>query len=551
MESTSVLIIGAGPTGLMLALELARLQVPFRLLEAQSLSKPNFQSRALNLHPRTLELLARHDISQDLINAGSKVCNVRLFAGRNLCTEIGFPGRLMNDTAFPNAIISNQSLVEKILLKKLEEYGGKIELGSKLERLEMKKFEQGVTAWVRHLSSDEDQTKCQDGIEEVVQSRYIVGCDGAHSLVRNLAGIEFTGNSHPQEFILADAYVDWEHKRCPHLFMDYGFTAFFPLNDDNKYRIFCQRTKSLSNTTSLNVTLDDFGPEIAALVPGYTRIHSPSWISEFHLHSRIANTYRVQSIFLAGDAAHIHTPVGGQGMNLGMQDSVNLAWKLARVLHRTAPASILDSYDAERRPVASAIIRGTDRVFSVFSTTNPLKVWLRNFLFRWILPWLCIYNGLDKNMRNMSQLDIRYSKSPAVGTATKWKGVLRGGDRAPEGWIKNCQGQTVTLQKLWRAPVDHLVLFCSSINPQIADDIEKDFREWASPNSNVLKIYYSSLTDKVSRDDYIDPDGKAHSLYQFSEPGYVLVRPDGHISYIGALTSLGELRIWMQKQANS
>lgn len=549
MNSTSVLIIGAGPTGLMLALELSRLKVDFRLLEAQPLPKPNYQSRALNIHPRTLELLARHDLDQDFISAGTELHSVRIFAGRNLCTDIALPGQLMNDTAYPNTMITSQWMIEKILTRKLEEYGGKIELGSKLERVEMNKSEQGVTAWVKHLASKEDQTECQDGIEEIIQSRYIVGCDGAHSLVRKFAGIEFTGNSHPQDFILADAHVEWDQKKCAHIFMNYGFMAFFPLNNDNKYRIFCQLNNSPTNITPHNVTLDDFSAEIAATVPGNTRIHTPTWISKFQLHSRIAKTYRFQCIFLAGDAAHIHTPVGGQGMNLGMQDSVNLAWKLARVLHRTAPASILDSYDAERRPIASAIIRGTDRVFSIYSSTNPYKVWLRNFLFRWILHWVESYKGFDNTKRTMSQLNIRYSTSPAVGTATKWKGMLRGGDRAPEGWIRNYQGKTVTLQRLWRAAVDHLVLFCGSINPQITDEIEKDFRVWASPNTGVLKIYHSSMAEKVSRDDYIDPEDKAHSLYQFSEPGYVLVRPDGHISFIGALTSLGELKTWMHKQA--
>lgn len=573
METTPVVIIGAGPTGLMLGLELALFKIPFRLLTEQVKQKPAFESRAITIHPRTFELLARHGLAGRFLATGCPLNNIKTYiGGRCLLSKSDYPGSMMGDTAYQLTFSINQALTEKFLEERLMEYGVQVEKGMAVEKVVMDKDNKSGSVWVRNLNSTGDGNG-EKGEVEVINARYIVGCDGAHSTVRKSAGIKFDGITYNEEFILADVNVEWNYEKVPHFFVDKGYIALFPMDKDkNIYRIVCRRPAS-SNPSSAPTnakksydsspsksyfprfkyqqpTLSDFTRAIASFVPGNVKIHSPTWFSAFRVSRRIASTFRLGPIILAGDAAHVNSPVGGQGMNTGMQDSVNLGWKLARVLHHNAPESLLDSYEIERRKIAQAVIDRADSQYLRLATTNPFKIWLRNILMCWVYPLFTSAKTADKNIRRGSQLGIRYRHSPIVGTASSWKGNLRGGDRVPDGLLVNSTGNKVTLHEVFKDPCDHLLLFGDKDNLDlfIAKNIMKLIESYSS-GLMVVKIYNHKLIDEERTDVYADAEGKIHSDFQFTEPGYILVRPDGHISFIGPLNSLGEPQSWIISQS--
>ncbi|RKF75760.1 Anhydrotetracycline monooxygenase [Golovinomyces cichoracearum] len=549
-----VLIIGAGPTGLMLALELSREQIPFRILDSHYSTKTAHQSRSIVVHSRSLELLARHDLAESFIAKGLLMEEIRFFLKQTLNGKSSYPGSLMNDTIYKKPLIIRQPLSEQLLEKRLCEYGGIIERGASAKKMVIDEDGERVSVLVQHRIQEEEE-KVR---EELINCKYVVGCDGANSMVRKFAGIDFPGTLYPQELILIDAQVDWNNKICPHVFIDKEFVIFIPLDETGINRIICRRppndTSTISSRSNLlsgsspyqEPSLSEFHDTVISSVPGTTRIHSPIWSSSFRVSRRLASTYSVGRIFLAGDAAHVHAPIGGQGMNTGIQDAVNLGWKLARVIKSTAPSSLLNSYNVERYKVGSDTVENTDRMFNILITTNPVKIWLRNFLFRWVLPYFLKPDFADRKIRYISQLSIRYRNSPVVGTASVWKGILRGGDRAPDGWMMNPEGENITLHRLFRTSNDHLFLFSGldTLESRMVNDTVQQLKLCSSVLV-VHKIYDGNFKDKTIIDGYIDPGGKVHTLYQFIEPGYVLVRPDGYISFIGPMTSLDELKNWM------
>jgi hypothetical protein len=372
----------------------------------------------------------------------------------------------------------------------------------------------------------------------------VVGCDGAHSIVRKSAGLTFDGAAYPQDFILADVHLKWDHQDSLTLFIgSYGFMAILPMKD-GIFRLICSRSNYVDNESE--PTIKDFEDTFAAVAPGEAELFDPVWISRFRLHHRNVHNYHAGRMFLAGDAAHIHSPAGGQGMNTGMQDAVNLGWKLAAVIRGEKNDSLLDSYSIERHKVGENLLRGTDRAFEFMCTTNPFYLYLRNTLVPWIIPWaMKDRNRRANRFRFVSQLGIRYRHSPIVGGASTYKGVLRGGDRAPDGKLEGVLGQ-VTLLGLCTGPTHHLILF-SGIGPlAVSDEILQisvaDFLEENVDWVKVHKILNESSPKLLS---CADPEGHAHELYGFKEPSYVLIRPDGYISFIGPLSAMDELRAWV------
>ncbi|POS84698.1 hypothetical protein EPUL_004843 [Erysiphe pulchra] len=558
---TSVLIVGAGPTGLMLALELSLLKIPFRLIDANITAKPSYQSRALVIHSRTLELLARHDLAERFTNTGSFSHEINLFLNRSFLWKINNTRNLMADTIFPDSTTVKQPIAEKFLEERLVEYGGMIERGVSAERIVTDEDGEGISVWIRCKKLAPENSENFEEENNLIRCKYVVGCDGMHSMVRTSAGINFEGTSYTEEYILADAQVEWSYQKSTYFFIDRGLMAFLPLGDKDTYRLVCRRpspNKSLLSTfwststtlRSREPSISEFDNSIAALVPGSVLIRNPTWLSTFRINSRLASKFSVGRLFLAGDAAHVHAPVGGQGMNSGIQDAVNLGWKLARVLHSTAPTTLLDSYEIERRKLAKVTVQSTELLFNAMATTNLLKIWLRNFIWRWILPYFGDPNSADKIRRRISQLSVRYRHSPIVSTALGWKGKLRGGDRAPDGWLVNSKGDQVTLQGICKKPADYLIFFSSDKSLDFLTD-NYDIQELKANYLDLVVLCICNnkiITATESTDSYADPEGRLHALYQFDKPSYVLIRPDGYISHIGSMSSFDELRNWMNTQ---
>lgn len=531
MQSTDVLIIGAGPTGTTLALELALQSIPFRILDAAPTRTT--QSRALVIQPRSLELLARHGLAPALLAAGAVGTGARIFVNKTQVAELDLSDLGFDDTPFPLPLWISQAETEHVLDEALRHYGHVVERPFTAEKIEQD--DSGVTVVLR---------KGEDGSEERVRAKYVVGCDGAHSVVRHAAELKFEGSAYPQDFLLADLRLDWslraEDDNRMIMFFGQGMLVVFPLKD-GLFRLVVSTTgRKLTGDEGAEPTLEDFRRVWSEMAPGEAVLRDPVWMTRFRLHHRGVDSYRRGRLFVAGDAAHIHSPAGGQGMNTGIQDAVNLGWKLGSVLRGEGDEKLLDSYDIERRRVGEHLLKGTDRAFQFGSSGNPVFISVRNFLVPWLLPWAFGDRGRRAKMfRFMSELGIRYRHSPIVGTASNHNGRLRGGDRAPDATLRGPAG-SMSMLGLCTGPGHHFLLF-SGTGSAVADDAALQTRAEAflKTMANWTKVH------KISSG-YVDEKGQLHARYGFVQPGYVLIRPDCYVAHIGPLSAIDELLEWLK-----
>ncbi|PQE33126.1 FAD binding domain-containing protein [Rutstroemia sp. NJR-2017a WRK4] len=542
MRSTSVLIVGAGPTGLTLALELSVQNIPFILIDA--LPTPAPHSRALILHCRSVELLSRHPlVVSTILPLCKQNLGISIYVNKKKAFEMdlkkeGF-GAL--DTEFNGPYFISQNVTESILEKQLVEYGGKLERGVKATSIVQDS--EGVTVMTRKVRED----SYEEPGEEEIRCKYIVGCDGAHSAVRKSTGLKFEGGAYAQDFLLADVSMKWNYATDRMaMLMGNEFMMCLPLMD-GKYRLVLSQPSSKNGVAVEDEpTLQDFRDAFSRLAEGEVKIEDPPiWMSRFKLHHRTVEAYRKDRVFVAGDAAHIHSPAGGQGMNTGIQDAINLGWKLGMVLRNEKPDSFLDAYSIERHRVGINLLKGTDKVFEFMATTNPLYLFMRNTIFPWVAP-LAFKSGANRarRYRFVSQLGIRYRHSPIVKTASMYPGPRQGGDRAPDGRLQlPGKGDSTNLYSLLTGPTHHLVLFSglgknSLDSEELLETVGTDFPE---KNENWLKIHRVTSLMRRQEGDVCDNEGILHERYGFVEqPGYVLIRPDLYIGYIGTMQGLGE-----------
>jgi hypothetical protein len=355
--------------------------------------------------------------------------------------------------------------------------------------------------------------------------------------------LAFQGGTYPEDLILADVHLKWSQKKVLTVFIgNYGFMAVFPMKDEI-WRLICSRPTHLNDDSE--PTMEDFEESIRQLCPGAAEITDPVWIARFRLHHRNVHDYRKGRVFVCGDAAHIHSPAGGQGMNTGMQDSVNLAWKLAMVLRGDKPDSFLESYNIERHRVGENLLKGTDRMFEMMATTNWVYLWLRNTLVPWVVPWIMGNRERRTNrFRFVSQLGIRYRHSPIVGTSSNYNGKLRGGDRAPDGKLMGAD-QATRLHWLCVGPAHHLILF-SGVGAVDAKEIDDTAAEFMKDGMGWVKVHEVFDGTTPSHSCLVDPKANLHMLFGFKEAGYVLIRPDGYIAHIGLLTKIKEWKTWLK-----
>ncbi|KAI1391406.1 FAD binding domain-containing protein [Hypoxylon trugodes] len=538
MASTDVLIVGGGPTGLVLALELAAQKIPFRIID-KALSRSD-KSRALVVQARSLELLNRHGVARGLQERGNTAHGARYCVnGKQVVRiQIGPETELLN-TAFSNQKLISQEDTEYFLDECLAKYGFSVERG-----LEAKTIIQDADGVTVTLSEGDEAA----GKTSTVRAKFVVGCDGNRSVVREAAGLKFEGASYQQRFILADTYVDWAPdapKNDAFLCFGSGVCACFPLAN-GMVRVF--GTGAIVTKREGNPHLEDFQSLVDRMMPVKGTLRDPFWLARFYLHHRGVDRYSNGRLFVAGDAAHVHSPVGGQGMNTGIQDAVNLGWKLAAVIRGERPLSFLESYHAERFPVGQTLLKTTDRIFTFLSSTNPIFTFIRNFILPWILPWaLGTPSRVMEMLRAMSEFDITYRDGGIVGTAPGLNGnKVRGGDRMLDGLVEGPDGETYLLN-LVDATSYKLFLF-SGVGVQAASEgdlhrAETKFLE----NSPVTVNVHAVFDDKThGQSGYIDVDAKLHRDLGFTQPTYVLLRPDSYIGHVGPLSALDGLVNWLK-----
>jgi 2-polyprenyl-6-methoxyphenol hydroxylase-like FAD-dependent oxidoreductase len=405
----SVLICGAGPTGLTLAIELKRLGIPVRIIDKAP--QPTQWSQALVVQARTLEQFERYGIASQAVNRGRKLHHARFFSNGR---EIASVDLSHIHSCYPYVLFFPQDQTEQLLNDHLQSLGGTVERN--LELVALKNSDLSVEARLRH----------PDGTLETASARWLVGCDGAHSKVRELIDVSFEGESVPLNFFLGDLEIEGPDTPGDDLtiHLHHGDVVFIGRLGENLYRFIIALHGQQEVLAHTSLTLADFQNAIDRAGLRITARFSP-WMTPFRVNDRQAERYRVKNSFLAGDAAHIHSPVGGQGMNTGIQDAANLAWKLAAVA-RGAEPNLIDSYDDERRAVGQALLRSTSRGLAIATTANPVLEKLRDFLAH-----VAELDLLQESIAAfISETAINYGES-AIIYERGGDGQLHAGDRMP------------------------------------------------------------------------------------------------------------------------
>ena len=409
----SVLIVGAGPVGLTTALELARYGVPVRVVDRNAARTD--KSKALVVWTRTLELLEPVGCAAEMVAAGNRVLRANILSGKGLLGGVDLT-HVQSRYAF--ALMLPQSETERILEEALARLGVRVE--RRVECAGFTQGERGVVATLRHA----------DGREETASADWLIGCDGAGSQIRHAVGASFDGATEPHEWILADVHVaglPFPISEIATYLGAEGPVVFLPISE-GRYRIIADhgRTADGAAGPARVPALDEVRAVIAARVPGAPTLSDPIWLSGFHINERQADRYRFGRVFLAGDAAHIHSPAGGQGMNTGMQDAFNLGWKLALVCRGLSDApALLDSYESERHPVARQVIADTAHLTRAATLENPLVRGLRDFAAHLLLGVPAVQDAVGAKM---TQMGVHYAASPLDGPRA---GGPRPGDRVP------------------------------------------------------------------------------------------------------------------------
>ncbi|MFF7205380.1 FAD-dependent monooxygenase [Streptomyces sp. NPDC008141] len=510
-EPLDVLVVGAGPTGLALAAQLQAYGVRFRIVD-RHLDRAR-ESRALAIQPRTLEALAPYGVTQTLVERGNPGVQVHMhLSGRTVRLPLFDIG--VADTPYPFLLFLSQAETGRVLGDHLAESGTAVERGT--EVLELTAEAAYVTCRLRR----------RDGTEESLTARYVVGCDGARSTVRGQAGIGFAGHAYPQTFVLADLEVDGLEPGAAHAYMtDIGMVLFFPLVSPASWRMLAIRPPEITDVERpVNLAL------LQALVDRHfsdpLHLREPVWMTDFKIYNRGAERYRADRFFLAGDAAHIHSPAGAQGMNTGIQDALNLGWKLALVSKGAAPETLLDTYEPERAPVGRNVLRFTDRAFRVATSRNPLLRLARTHVAPRIAPLAVRLPALRSvAFRTISQLAIHYRHSPAAPDGPRSsRHRPRAGDRLPD--------TPGNLHALTKAPGYHLLL----AGPRELWDTDQISA--ATHGRDHLVHLQALAADRLWR-------GITHCL----------VRPDGYIAYRAGGRDLagctGYLDRWLPRPAGS
>jgi 2-polyprenyl-6-methoxyphenol hydroxylase-like FAD-dependent oxidoreductase len=501
-DATPVLIVGAGPTGLNLALSLARRRVPFQIIsEAEG---PGEHSRAMVVQARTLEFYDQYGFADQVVSEGvvMEAAHLREAADGTSHEVLTFSFKDLGDglSPFPFALAYPQDDHERFLLRKLGELGITVEWLSRLES-----FSQDSTG-VRATVACGDATS-------TINAAYICGCDGARSRVREAAGIGFPGESYQQLFYVADVSIDRGFERDLHISLgEHILSLIFPVRRNGMQRLIGLVSPEMSENSA--ITFEDIRSQVEPLLD--IKVKNVNWFSTYRVHHRVADHFRAGRAFLLGDAGHIHSPVGGQGMNTGIGDAVNLGWKLAQVLQQRAAASILDSYEPERLTFARSLVSTTDRAFTPL-VSDDLEGKLTRKIAAPLVVGIATRFAFSRHaiFGLVSQIRIHYPDSPlSEGKA----GQVRGGDRLP--WLSMLDNFAPLRSLDWQL---HLY-----------GDATQDMR--VACESKRLDLRLFAWNDEAKK-------------AGFERDAAYLIRPDGHVALAMSEQNSSELKSFVDRHA--
>ena len=480
---TDVLIVGAGPVGLFLANECARRGLRWRLIEARSSQSEH--SKALAIFPRTLEIFDMAGIVAPFLETANRVTSVAIMAHERPLARMRFAPE---ESPYPFIAMVPQNITERLLVEELRRKGGNIEYNTTFVSADQQG--DGVTVMADH-----------EGEAIRLRASFVVGCDGAHSAVRHMLKLPLEGGEYDAAFMLADIETNEtlpadELQLCP---SEYGPVAIFPMSSVRR-RIVATTDHPEGDAPSLDLVQKI----LRQRAPSTIEARALHWSSYFRIHHRHVAQLRAGRIFIAGDAAHIHSPFGGQGMNTGLHDVWNLVWKLDLFLHGQGNERLLDSYTAERLPVIKDVIETTDHLTKVMGTPNKFVQRLRDAIIPMVSRLAPFQHAF---VRRLSELGIAYRGSPIVEGAGKryFDDTLRGGEGIRSRFL--------------------LVL---------GDDLDASITEAAKH----LAESFSGIV----------------ALQSAPRPDITLVRPDGYVAYSApghdGIAALESVRSLLDRQTN-
>jgi len=558
-----VLIIGAGPVGLTLAHELQRYGLSHRIID-QSLA-PSPWSKAQIIHARTLEVFERLGLAAELLARGRELRRFRIFNGQRLLATVQLQ---IDGSRFDHALSLSQRDTESILASALEARGGRIERGVRLATFVQ--TDDHVAATLVHA----------DGREEGQRCRWILGCDGAHSTVRHALGVDFAGFQYEVRLIQADVQIDWPMLVADDEIVTFigegGPLAAFPLPGAGRYRLVAFNPPERQDPDA-ELTLADFQAILERRGPAGARASDPHWSVGFKIHCRLAAAYRRGRALLAGDAAHIHSPAGGQGMNMGIQDAHNLGWKLALVHRGLAPSSLLDTYEEERRPEARAVLDWTDTATRNMTRVTALGPGLaasaRDGLMKMMLNLGLVQSRIG---RALSMLEVNYTgcsladqarpplwgahlrrrrddESPAVRDWLDFSGGPAPGERGPDlHWFNGDEEER--LYDRFDGPGFDLLLFDGAAATaagyqnlaEIARDAEARYAGWIRAHI-IVPAAAPPPALAWSGSLILDPEALCHRRYGAASECLYLLRPDGYIAFRSQPARAAALHEYMRR----
>lgn len=525
-DDRGVIVIGAGPTGLLAAILLTRSGIPVRIIDrSPSAAK---ESRAFAVQARTLELLLFIGLADRFMERGVLGTGARIHVDGKPVAALDFDIVGRGDTPYPTLLFLPQSEVEEILNAELDRLGVTVE--------------RGVTA--TGVAQDDDgvevSARAGEGGSLTIRAAYAIGADGAHSMVRKALDLPFEGAAYPRTFLLADCRLEGELEPGPvTLFLNgLDVAGYFPLRGREYGRVLAlepptEADPSMASQGSSPVSLEEVEACFKAAAGDAFSLHDPIWTSRYRIHHRGASRYGAGRVFIAGDAAHIHSPVGGQGMNTGLQDVANLCWKIALALEAGAPKALLDSYDAERRPIGRKVTEFADRGFQLVTTKASWIAMLRDLAAPLFGAAMARSDALRaRAFHFVSQLGIRYHAGPAVQDEGRagWSEGPEPGRRAPDAPI----ARGLDLFDLIGGYRFHLIAFSrAALNQDQVAEIAAEL--------DGLRGRAGLATHLVAHSSFGRGQGLvqvetgavfgAYGIDHATPRGLYLIRPDGHVAW--------------------
>jgi 2-polyprenyl-6-methoxyphenol hydroxylase-like FAD-dependent oxidoreductase len=521
MQNSDVLIVGAGPTGLILALWLAKFGVKVRLIDKTA--QPGTTSRALAVQARTLELYRQLDLAEEILTRAHKVSAINLWVQGKPAAQVGFQNIGSDLTRFPFLLIFPQDAHERLLIARLQHWGVSVERQTEL--LGFVDDGHSITARLRHT----------DGVIESCEARFIAGCDGAHSTVREAIGAGFPGGTYRQLFYVADVVADGP-AIDGNLNVDLDeadFLGVFPLAKAERVRLIGTVRDERADHPE-NLHFEDVSKR--AIESLKVSIRQVNWFSTYRVHHRVTEHFRIGSAFLLGDAAHIHSPAGGQGMNTGIGDAINLAWKLATVLAGRGPELLLDSYESERIGFARRLVATTDQVFTFATADGPIAEILRTRIAPILIPRIVgVKAAREFLFRTVAQLALNYRSGPlSAGRA----GSVHGGDRLPWIGTEGKDNYAALVEPVWQAhvygsPSVELTTWCA------AQDLPLRVFQWDPVHESAgLAADALYLLRPDSYVAFADPSASVGALQQYAAQHLGSAQPNGLFRPLSTLPSV-------------